>query len=325
VLGYGSLVPTAEAPPALNKAEPPGPAPEGMVWVPGGQFWMGDDFFEDAKPRHLVYVDGFWMDRTAVTNEQFARFVEATGYRTVAEQPPDPQRFPDLTPERRVPGAGVFRPPPGKKSAKECRSCLDWWQFVPGACWKHPAGPGSSIEGKEQHPVVQICWDDAVQYALWAGKRLPTEAEWEFAARGGLDRKAYCWGDELRPGGRWQANVWQGTFPGEDTGADGFRGTAPVGSFPANGYGLYDMAGNVWQWCSDWYQADYYRLSPSRNPQGPAFSIDPDGAGEPKRVQRGGSFLCSEDYCVRYRVGGRGQGAVDTGLSHTGFRCVRRP
>jgi sulfatase modifying factor 1 len=330
VLGYGAFIPSADAPPAINKAGPPGPAPEGMVWVPGGQFWMGDTYpeFPDTRPVHLVYVDGFWMDQTTVTNEQFARFVQATGYQTVADRTPKPEDFPaDLRPppERMVPGALVFRPPPGVKSHQQCASCYAWWDYVAGACWKHPEGPGSSIEGKERHPVVQVCWEDAVQYALWAGKRLPTEAEWEFAARGGLDRKPYCWGDELRPGGKWMANVWQGTFPGDNTEADGFRGTAPVGSFPANGYGLDDMAGNVWQWCSDWYQADYYKLSPSRNPQGPAFSIDPEGAGVPKRVQRGGSFLCSEDYCVRYRVGGRGQGDALAGTEHAGFRCVRRP
>jgi formylglycine-generating enzyme required for sulfatase activity len=332
VLGQGAFAPTGEAPPAINKAEPLGPAPEGMVWVPGGQFWMGDNYpdFPDARPVHLVYVDGFWMDRTTVTNEQFAKFVEATGYQTVAERKPKPEDFPphlraDLKPELMVPGAMVFRPPPGVKSHKQCASCYAWWAYVLGACWKHPQGPGSSIEGKGQHPVVQVCWEDAVQYALWADKRLPTEAEWEFAARGGLDRKIYCWGDELLPGGKWQANVWQGTFPGDNTAADGFPRTAPVASFAANGYSLYDMAGNVWQWCSDWYQPDYYTLSPSCNPQGPGSSTDPDGAGVPKRVQRGGSFLCSEDYCVRYRVGGRGQGDIHTGMEHTGFRCVRKP
>ncbi len=173
------------------------------------------------------------------------------------------------------------------------------------------------------HPVVHICWDDAVAYARWAGKRLPTEAEWEYAARGGLDRKPYTWGNELRPGGKCMANYWQGEFPGENTEADGYRGTAPVGSYPPNGYGLHDMAGNVWEWCSDWYRPDYYAVSPRRNPQGPESSIDIDGQDMPKRVQRGGSFLCAENYCVRYRVGGRGQGDPMTCMSHTGFRCAK--
>jgi formylglycine-generating enzyme required for sulfatase activity len=305
-----------------------------MVWIPGGEFWMGDDspderdpsrlLFPDAAPVHRVRVDGFWMDQTTVTNEQFARFVQQTGYVTVAERPLDPKDFPDAPPEKLVPGAGIFNPPPGK-SVEQCVSCGEWWTYKPGAYWRHPEGPGSTIQGREKHPVVHIAWEDATAYAKWAGKRLPTEAEWERAARGGLERKPYVWGDELCPGGKWMANVWQGTFPGENTAEDGFRGTAPVGSFPPNGYGLYDMAGNVWQWCADWYRPDYYRVSPSRNPKGPESSVDPDGLGVPKRVQRGGSFLCAANYCVRYRVGARGQGAVDTGLSHTGFRCAKSP
>jgi formylglycine-generating enzyme required for sulfatase activity len=262
------------------------------------------------------------MDRTAVTNEQFSWFVKQTGYVTVAERQPEAADLPGVPAERRVPGAGVFRPPAGK-SVDQCAGCGEWWAFVPGACWKHPEGPGSDLAGREKHPVVHIAWDDAVAYAKWAGKRLPTEAEWELAARGGLDRKRYAWGDELKPGGKWMANIWQGRFPGENTCEDGFYGTAPVRSFPANGYGLYDMSGNVWQWCADWYRPDYYAASPDRNPPGPESSVDPDGRGEPKRVQRGGSFLCSDNYCRRYRVGARGQGEPKTGLSHTGFRCVR--
>jgi formylglycine-generating enzyme required for sulfatase activity len=295
-------------------------APEGMVWVPGGWFWMGgEEKFPDTLPVHLVYVDGFWMDKTEVTNAQFERFVQATGYQTVAERKPDPKDFPGVPPENLVAGSIVFTPPRGEVSFE---NHLAWWRYVPGASWRHPEGPGSDLKDRENHPVVHICWDDAVAYAKWAGKRLPTEAEWEFAARGGLERKPYTWGDELLPGGQWQANIWQGKFPSENTLADGFRATAPVGSFPPNGYGLYDMAGNVWEWCADWYRPDYYEKSPDRNPPGPNDSFDPLEPGVPKRVQRGGSFLCSDLYCIRYRPGTRGKGAVDSGQSHAGFRCV---
>jgi formylglycine-generating enzyme required for sulfatase activity len=296
-------------------------APEGMVWIPAGKFWMGsEEGFSDTRPVHEVYVDGFWMDQTEVTNAQFAAFVQATGYVTVAERPPDPKDFPDAPPEKLVPGSIVFTPPDGPVPLN---NHLVWWRYVPGACWRHPEGPQSTIEGRENHPVVHVCWNDAVAYAEWAGKRLPTEAEWEYAARGGLDRKRYCWGDELCPGGRWQANIWQGHFPNENTAEDGFRGTAPVRSYPPNGYGLYDMAGNVWEWCADWYQPDYYAISPARNPQGPSFSHDPLEPTIPKRVQRGGSFLCSDMYCTRYLPGGRGKGDVNSGAGHVGFRCVR--
>jgi formylglycine-generating enzyme required for sulfatase activity len=299
-------------------------APEGMVWIPAGEFWMGSDEFEDARPVHRVYVDGFWMDRTEVTNEQFARFVEATGYVTVAERQPDPKDFPNVPRDKLVPGAGVFTPS-GCRPGEECRNCDAWWSYQKGACWRHPEGPGSSIVGREKHPVVHVCWEDAAEYAKWAGKRLPTEAEWERAARGGADRQRFYWGNELTPGGKWMANIWQGNFPTQNTEDDGHRGTAPVGSYPANAYGLHDMAGNVWEWCSDWYQRGY-DVAPGEvrhNPKGPPMSEDPHGRGEPKRVQRGGSFLCSEGFCVRYRAGARGQGEPSTGLSHTGFRCVK--
>jgi formylglycine-generating enzyme required for sulfatase activity len=295
-----------------------------MVWVPPGEFLMGSAEFEDARPVHRVYVDGFWMDRTEVTNAQFAKFVEATGYRTVAERTPRAEEFPTARPEQLVPGAGVFTPercPPGM----QCRNCDLWWKYVPGACWRHPEGPGSDLKGRDNNPVVHVCWDDAVAYARWAGKRLPTEAEWERAARGGREQEPFYWGHELTPGGKWPANIWQGDFPTENTEADGFRGTAPVGSYPPNAYGLVDMSGNVWEWCSDWYRPDYYEHSPARNPDGPASSIDPHGRGEPKRVQRGGSFLCSDGFCARYRAGARGQGEPSTGLAHTGFRCVKPP
>lgn len=296
---------------------------EGMVWVPAGKFWMGTDEvedFPDARPRHEVGLDGFWMDRTEVTNAQFARFVQATGYVTVAERQPDPKEFPQVPLDELKPFSLVFTPPP---KGVEVRSVQDWWKAVPGARWRHPEGPGSNLVGREHHPVVHVCWHDAAAYAQWTGKRLPTEAEWEYAARGGLDRKAFCWGDELLPGGKWQANIWQGPFPYENTQSDGFDRTAPVASFPPNGYGLYDMAGNVWEWCADWYLPNYYTLSRRRNPLGPTISYDPNEPGLPKRVQRGGSFLCSDGFCSRYRPAGRGKGEVNSAASHIGFRCVR--
>ena len=203
------------------------------------------------------------------------------------------------------------------------RDPLIWWKYVPGANWRHPEGPGSDIQGRGKYPVVEVCWDDAVSYARWRGKRLPTEAEWEHAARGGLDRKAFAWGDEKVPNGRWQANIWQGNFPNQNTLGDGFKGTAPVGSFAANGYGLYDMAGNVWEWCADYYAADYYANSPEKSPPGPASSFDPAEPGVVKRVLRGGSYLCSDVYCGGYRPSARMKSMPDTGLSHTGFRCVQ--
>jgi formylglycine-generating enzyme required for sulfatase activity len=298
-----------------------------MVWVPGGAFWMGSEDFPDAQPVRRVTVDGFWMDRTEVTNAQFARFIEDTGYKTIAERKPDPKQFPPhiragLKPERMVPGALVFTPP--KTCPPEgCGDCDQWWDYVAGACWRRPEGPGSDLKGRDDHPVVHVCWHDAVAYAKWAGKRLPTEAEWERAARGGRERQPFYWGDELTPGGKWPCNIWQGKFPSENTAEDGHERTAPVGSYAPNGYGLHDMAGNVWEWCQDWYRADYYSEAPERNPQGPSSSVDPHGRGEPKRVQRGGSFLCSDAFCARYRAGARGQGEPYTGQSHVGFRCVK--
>ncbi|MBI1917545.1 MAG: formylglycine-generating enzyme family protein [Planctomycetes bacterium] len=297
-----------------------------MVWIPGGTFFMGESHersFGDARPVHEVELDGFWMDATEVTNAQFARFVTETGYVTVAEQQPDPRDFPDVSREELVPFSAKFVPPSRETPIRTLR---EWWQPVPGACWHAPEGAASSVKGRENHPVVHVCWEDAVAYAKWAGKRLPTEAEWEYAARGGLDRKRYVWGDELKPGGKWQANIWQGDFPYQDTKEDGFHGTAPVASFPPNGFGLYDMAGNVWEWCADWYRPDYYANSPKKNPPGPASSYDASEVGVnpylPKRVQRGGSFLCSDVYCIRYLPGGRGKGEVKSSMPHVGFRCV---
>jgi formylglycine-generating enzyme len=302
---------------------PGGEAPEGMVWVSGGEFFMGadDPSMADAKPVHEVRVSGFWMDRTEITNRQFARFVKATGYLTIAERKPDAKDFPDAPLEKLVPGSIVFTPPVGRISFDDP---LAWWRYVPGASWRHPEGPGSTIDGIDDHPVVQICWYDALAYANWVGKRLPTEAEWEYAARGKLGRARYVWGDDRRPGGRWQANVWEGRFPDLNTAEDGFARTAPAGSFPPNGFGLSDMAGNVWEWCSDWYGPGY-ESTPHENPPGPTSSFDPDEPKVAKRVQRGGSFLCSDQYCTRYLPGARGKGAPESAANHVGFRCVLTP
>lgn len=321
---------------AGRAAEPaPGPAPEGMVWIPGGQFEMGSDgvndslcelpgLTQDCLPIHPVIVDGFWMDRTEVTNEQFAKFVAATGYVTVAERKPTPEEFPTAPPENLVAGSVVFTPAAHPVALD---NFLQWWDYVPGANWRHPRGPESNLAGREKYPVVQIAYEDAVAYATWAGKRLPTEAEWEFAARGGLAQKRYAWGDELRPDGKWMANIWEGRFPVKDSGEDGFAGLAPVAQFPANGYGLYDVAGNVWEWTSDWYRPDYYAqvaaTGVAHNPRGPVSPYDPAEPTEKKRVLRGGSFLCTDQYCTRYMVGTRGKGEVSSGSDHLGFRCVQ--
>jgi formylglycine-generating enzyme required for sulfatase activity len=305
-----------------------GPSTAGMVWVPGGWFDMGSEEFADAEPVHRVWVDGFWMDETEVTNAQFRAFVEATGYTTVAERVPTAEQFPNVPPEDLRPFSLVFSPPKDcPLDARDCDECKQW-KLVYGANWKHPRGPDDSIEGKDNYPAVHICHEDALAYCKWAGKRLPTEAEWEFAARGGLKKKKYYWGDERNPDGKWMANTFQGKFPSEDTGEDGFAGLAPVKSFPPNGYGLYDMAGNAWEWCSDYYQPRFRDLGPDgtrRNPTGPKFSIDTHWREEVKYVLRGGSFLCADGYCKRYMAGGRQQGEPSTGQNHTGFRCALSP
>ena len=319
-----------------NAATPPGERPEGMVWIPGGEFSMGAaeqpgmndvgmQATTDSRPFHRVYVDGFWMDATEVTNAQFSKFIEATKYVTVAERTPRAEDFPGAPPENLVAGAVVFSPP---NHAVPLTDHFQWWSYAKGANWRHPDGPKSSLAGRDEYPVVQIAYEDAVAYANWAGKRLPTEAEWEFAARGGLSGKLYPWGDEFMPGGRSMANIHQGHFPNHDEGADGFRGIGPVAQFASNAYGLYDVAGNVWEWVSDWYRPDYYAQLASaggvaRNPQGPATPFDPTEPTEKKRVHRGGSFLCTDQYCSRYMVGTRGKGEGSTGTNHLGFRLVR--
>ena len=279
----------------------------------------------DAQPIHRVYVDGFWMDATEVTNEQFEQFVKATGYITIAEQTPKAEDFPGAPPENLVAGSTVFTPTP---QPVPLINHFQWWRYQKGANWRHPEGPGTDIKGRKNYPVVHIAFDDAVAYAKWAGKRLPREAEFEFAARGGLTGKIYPWGDELRLGGKVMANTFQGPFPVKDTGEDGFSGLAPVAQFPPNGYGLYDISGNVWEWCSDWYRPDYFSQLAAqggvvRNPAGPDTPFDPVEPTEKKHVQRGGSFLCTDQYCSRYMVGTRGKGESSTGSNHLGFRCVK--
>jgi sulfatase modifying factor 1 len=319
----------------VNRASAPDEAPEGMVWIPGGEFSMGANDLpevdavgmkstEDARPIHRVYVDGFLMDKTDVTNAQFTNFIRATRYITVAERKPRAEDFPAAPAENLVAGSVVFSPPGHAVSLDDN---FQWWRYVRGANWRHPLGPGSDIKGKSDYPVVHIAYEDAEAYAKWAGKRLPTEAEWEFAARGGLTGKPFAWGEQFRPDGRWMANIYQGHFPNHDTGDDGHVGISPVAQYLPNGYGLYDMAGNVWQWTSDWYRPDYYRQlaatgAVARNPQGPDSSFDPDEPSDRKKVHRGGSFLCTDQYCSRYIVGTRGKGEVTTGTNHLGFRCV---
>lgn len=301
-----------------------------MVWIEGGVLQMGspDGLFPDALPVHEVRLDGFWIDRTEVTNTQFASFVAATGYVTVAEQTPRAEDYPGVPAENLVAGSIVFTPP---DHAVALHQPLRWWSYMPGANWRRPEGPGSTIEGRLDHPVVHVAWDDVVAYAQWAGKRLPTEAEWEWAARGGLVGTRFVWGDAFQPDGVPRANLFQGRFPHHDTGADGFTATSPVKAFPPNRFGLYGMAGNVWEWTADWYRPDTYArragAAPVDDPRGPAEeeSYDPAEPGLAKRVQRGGSFLCTDQYCSRYRPDGRGKGAPDSGTNHLGFRLVSDP
>lgn len=324
------------------------PAPPGMVLIPAGEFSMGSDAeyaLPNEHPAHRVTVSAFLIDTHPVTNADFEKFVEATGYKTVAERPVDweelKKQVPPGTPkppdETLQPGSLVFRPTPGPVPLDNMAA---WWEWTTGANWRHPEGPGSDLKGREDHPVVHIAWEDAQAYAKWAGKRLPTEAEWEYAARGGLEGKRYAWGDEEQSDGRWMANRWNGKFPYENTKEDGFAGTSPVGSFPANGYGLSDMGGNVWNWCSDIYHGSAHAEKAGDggvccDPQGPAVAAEarplrgdpspPDVPGALRRVIKGGSFLCSPDYCESYRPAARRGTSPDTGSSHVGFRCAKSP
>ena len=323
--------PKVVAPVARPKANEPKETkspPDGMVWVPGGEFWMGTDSKEawpDEQPAHQVRVDGFFIDVTEVTNADFRKFVDAAERAPTLEEimSQSPPGTPPPPPEALVPGSLVFTP---TDRPVPLNDFSQWWVWTPGASWQHPEGPGSDLKGRELHPVIHVSWDDAVAYAKWAGKRLPTEAEWEFAARGGLDRKNFTWGEEPPSLTKPQANLWTGNFPYRNTVQDGFERTAPVKSYSPNGYGLYDMAGNVWEWCSDWYDRDAYkRIRPGAvtvNPAGPSASNDPLRPYTTQRSQRGGSFLCNDSYCSRYRPSARHGGTPDTGISHVGFRCV---
>jgi sulfatase modifying factor 1 len=307
---------------------------KGMIWIPGGTFSMGGDnkqASEDEYPKHKVTVDGFWIDATEVTNAQFAEFVKATGYITTAEKKPDwnelKKQLPPGTPKPDdnvlVPASLVFKAP---ANAVDLNEFSQWWEWKEGASWKHPHGPNSDIKGKENYPVVHVSWFDAEAYCKWAGKRLPTEAEWEFAARGRLENNIYPWGNESVNTGKAKANSWQGTFPSKNTQEDKFYYTAPVKSFAANGYGLYDMAGNVWEWCADYYHNKYYSTLNKEgviNPKGASKSFDPEEPYAVKRVIRGGSFLCNDSYCSGYRVARRMKSTEDSGMEHVGFRCVQ--
>ena len=306
-------------------------APAGMEFVPGGQFMMGSDsHYPEEKPAHRVVVDGFWIDRTPVTNNEFRRFTEATGYITFAEIAPNAEDYPGILPEMLKPGSMVFDQP---SHPVDLSNAANWWKFEIGADWRHPYGPDSSIEDLGDHPVVHIVYRDAEAYAAWIGKTLPTEAEWEFAALGGLEGAEFAWGSELVPGGRHMANTWQGKFPQQNLATDGFERTSPVGSFPANPYGLYDMIGNVWEWTTDWYSSSHPADAqkscciPS-NPRGvsEAESFDPSQPQfkVPRKVAKGGSHLCAPNYCRRYRPAARHAQPIDTSMSHVGFRCVVR-
>ncbi len=342
VLSWCLLAPPLTAEPAKQIAEAakePLPAPSGMVWIPNGKFLMGSrDGKEDEKPVHEVEMSGYWMDTTEVTNGEFQRFTDATGYVTIAERIPKREDFAGLTDvslikdEDLVPGSICFNPKFDRELVKQLRDARgepNWpyavWMLQKGANWRHPHGAESNITDKLNHPAVHIAWPDAVAYCEWAGKRLPTEAEFEYASRGGLQQREYPWGDKLQDGDQWPLNIWQGEFPEEHNVRDGFELTAPVKTFRPNGYGLYDTSGNVWEWCSDWYQPEYYSDSPRRDPHGPRDSFDPNEPGLPKRVQRGGSFMCNPNYCLGYRCAARMKGEPTSGAFHCGFRCVVSP
>lgn len=318
-------------PPDTATTRPPHPpaAADDMVWIQGGTFRMGSDTdYPEEAPAHPVAVDGFWIDRSPVTNRDFARFVAATGYVTLAERVPDAQDYPGADPDLLVPGSLVFCQP---ERTGDPADWTRWWQFVPGADWRHLQGPGSDLAGREDHPVVHVCHSDAAAYALWAGKVLPSEAEWEYAARGGLEGASFPWGEELAPGGIHRANTWQGHFPEENLARDGHVGTSPVAFYPPNAYGLYDMIGNVWEWTDDWYRPGHAAPAAKaccvpRNPRGAGLveSFDPSAPGVPRKVLKGGSHLCAPNYCRRYRPAARQPQTLDTASVHIGFRCARR-
>lgn len=315
----------------INKQ--PGKEPmKDMVYIPGGTFQMGsENFYPEERPVQKVSVDGFWIDMFTVTNEDYTRFVAATGYITVAERSLDPAVFPELPPESLAPGALVFHKTAGPV---DLNNFANWWSWVPGTAWNHPYGPDSSLEGLERHPVVHVAYEDVETYAKWAGKELPTEAQWEFAARGGLEGKNFTWGDEDPSATEPLANTWQGEFPWQNLMVDLYERTSPVGSFAPNGYGLYDMAGNVWEWTSDWYiprrggEISKPCCTPMVNPRilSPEKSYDPlqPGFKIPRKVLKGGSHLCAPNYCLRYRPAARSPQMIDTGMSHVGFRCIIR-
>ena len=310
------------------RVRPPSHAPAGMVWIPGGRFQMGsDEHYPEEAPTHSADVAGFWIDRFTVTNAEFRRFVESTGHVTVAERPPNAADYPGAKAELLVPASVVFRKPPHRV---DLRNHYNWWEYVPGADWRHPEGPGSSLKDRAKHPVVHIAYDDAIAYAQWVGKDLPTEAEWEFAARGGLDGATYAWGEEFTPRERHMANTWQGEFPWQNFVTDGWERTAPVGCFPPNGYGLYDMIGNVWEWTTDWY-APHHEPAPSccgafdrEDPRERSYDPQTPNIKIPRKVIKGGSFLCAPNYCRRYRPAARMAQAVDTSVCHLGFRLILR-
>ena len=303
--------------------------PRDMVWIESGSFRMGSEaFYPEEAPVHTVSVDGFWIDEHAVTVAEFRQFVKATGWVTVAERPLDPADYPDADPSLLIPGSLVFHKTSGPVDLTDFRN---WWRYVPGASWRHPEGAGSTLHGRDRHPVTHVAWEDAAAYAGWIGKSLPTEAEWEYAARGGLDGAVFTWGDEFAPRGRMMANTWQGEFPWQNLKLDRFEGTAPVQSFPPNGYGLYDMAGNVWEWTTDFYTPRHpdevaHPCCAPRNPRVDAPTADGgvDGERFPRKVIKGGSHLCAPNYCLRYRPAARQSQTVETAAAHIGFRLIVR-